>query len=323
MKDGFGRDITYLRLSLTGRCNFRCKYCLPEEGIEKLPRKEILSFEEIVNLVRAAAELGINKVRFTGGEPLTRKDLPGLVRMVNEINGIDDLSLTTNGSLLSGVAEELSQAGLNRVNISIDAMDQEIFAEITRGGELSSVLDGIEAAKKAELNPVKLNTVIMKEVNESEIDPLMNYASEESLVLRFIELMPMGEAAGGTIDATPLKEVKREVEKNWNLEEISGLQGNGPAEYFKAIRENISVKVGFIFPLSKSFCEGCNRIRITSRGKVRPCLARDEEYDLNIEEETSMDLVTSRLRKIIKQKPYGHKWEKQDATAGEMSKIGG
>lgn len=323
MKDGFGREITYLRLSLTGRCNFRCKYCLPKEGIEKLSRKEILSFEEIVNLVRAASELGISKVRFTGGEPLTRKDLPHLVEMIDEIEGIDELSLTTNGSLLSGVADDLSQAGLDRVNISIDAMDPEIFAEITRGGELSSVLAGIEAAKGAELDPVKLNTVIMKGVNESEIGPLMEFAAAEDLVLRFIELMPMGEASGGAIEPMPLEEVKENIEMEWSLEEISGLRGNGPAEYYRASRENTSGKIGFIFPLSRSFCDGCNRIRITSRGRVRPCLARDEEYDLNINEETTVDVITSRLRKIIENKPHGHQWERQESTAGEMSEIGG
>lgn len=323
MKDDFGRNINYLRLSLTGRCNFRCKYCLPEEGIEKLPRKEILSFEEIVNLVRAASELGINKVRFTGGEPLTRKDLPSLVEMVDEIEGIDELSLTTNGSSLSGVAEDLSQAGLDRVNISVDAVDSEVFAEITRGGELSSVLAGIEAAKKAELNPVKLNTVIIKGVNESEIGPLMEFAAAEDLVLRFIELMPMGEAAGGAVESKPLNEVKEEIESEWSLKETSGLPGNGPAEYYRVSRGDLTGKVGFIFPLSKSFCDGCNRIRITSRGKVRPCLARDEEFDLGIDEGTSVDEIASRLRKIIENKPYGHKWDKQEETAGEMSEIGG
>ena len=323
MKDRHGRDITYLRLSLTGRCNFRCKYCLPEEGIEKLPRKEILSFEEIVNLVRAAAELGINKVRFTGGEPLTRKDLPGLVKMVSQIEGINDLSLTTNGSMLSEVAEELSRSGLDRVNISIDAVDPEIFSEITRGGELGSVLAGIEAAKKAELDPVKLNTVIMKGVNESEIGPLMEFAATEDLVLRFIELMPMGEAAGGAIEPEPLNEVKKEVEREWSLEEVSGLPGNGPAEYYRASRGDLSGRVGFIFPLSKSFCDGCNRIRITSRGKVRPCLARDEEYDLEIEETTTVDEIRERLASVIEKKPYGHEWENRDKTTGEMSEIGG
>ena len=323
MKDGFGRDITYLRLSLTGRCNFRCKYCLPEDGIEKLPRKEILSFEEIVNLVKAAAGLGINKVRFTGGEPLTRKNLPGLIEMIDNIEGIDEISLTTNGSMLSGVAEELSLAGLDRVNVSMDALDPEIFAEITRGGELSSVLAGIKAAESAGLDPVKLNTVIMKGVNESEITPLMTYAATEDLVLRFIELMPMGEAAGGSIAPTPLSKVKKEIEKEWSLEEISSLRGNGPADYYRAVKENNSGTVGFIFPLSRSFCDDCNRIRITARGRVRPCLARDEEYDLNITEDTSVDVITSRLRKIIKEKPYGHRWEDQEATVGEMSEIGG
>ncbi|MFB6291032.1 MAG: GTP 3',8-cyclase MoaA [Candidatus Bipolaricaulia bacterium] len=323
MKDGLGRKVNYLRLSLTGRCNFRCKYCLPEEGIEKLPRKEILSFEEIVNLVGAASELGINKVRFTGGEPLTRKDLPGLVEMVSGIEGIDELSLTTNGSSLSGVADDLSKAGLDRVNVSIDAIDPEVFAEITRGGELSSVLAGIKAAKRAGLDPVKLNTVIMKGVNESQIGPLVEFAAAEDLVLRFIELMPMGEAAGEAIESMPLSEMEREIKKEWSLEEISGPRGNGPADYYRYSRGNTSGKVGFIFPLSRSFCNGCNRIRITSRGKVRPCLARDEEYDLNIKEDTSVDVITSRLRKIIEEKPYGHRWEKQEATDGEMSEIGG
>lgn len=323
MEDRFGRDITYLRFSLTDRCNFRCKYCMPDEGIEKLAREEILSFEEIETLVRGAERLGINKVRFTGGEPLTRRDLPRLVGMIDEIQGIDEISLTTNGSLLSDVADELSRNGLDRVNVSLDAVDPEVFSEITRGGDLNSVLAGIDAAENAGLRPVKLNAVIMKGINESEIDPLVEYATGKGLVLRFIELMPMGEAAGGMIEPMPLDEVKKAIEEKWDLEGVTEVRGNGPAEYYRVTRGDTSGEIGFIFPLSDSFCNGCNRIRVTSRGRVRPCLARDEEYDLNITKDTSVDVITSRLRKIIKEKPYGHRWEDQEASAGEMSEIGG
>lgn len=323
MEDSCGREINYLRLSLTDRCDFRCRYCMPEDGIKKLPQDEILSYEEIVKLVRAATQLGIKKVRLTGGEPLTRKNLPGLVRMINEIEGIEDLSMTTNASRLSEFAEELAEAGLDRVNISLDSMDPETFSEITRGGDLYSVLSGIKSANNAGLNPVKLNSVIMKKVNESEILPLIEFAVREDIVLRFIELMPMGEAASGTLEPLPLNQVKRIVKEKWALEKVFGPEGNGPAEYYRATREEAAGTVGFIFPLSQTFCENCNRIRVTAQGNIRPCLARDEEYKLSIDEDTSIRGLAEQLSSIIRKKPYGHRWEEERETTGEMSEIGG
>lgn len=323
MKDGYGREISYLRLSVTDRCNFRCQYCMPEAGIEKISHDEILTFEEIVRLIRAAANLGIEKIRLTGGEPLARSDLPRLVEMIDEISGIKDLSMTTNGSRLGELAGKLASAGLDRVNISLDSVHPETFSEITRCGDLDQVLAGINAAKEAGLEPVKLNTVIMKGLNEAEITDLVEFAVREDLVLRFIELMPMGEASDRAIEPLPLGEVREAVEEDWGLKRVTGPKGNGPARYFRVKRDGLEGEIGFIFPISKSFCSGCNRLRVTAQGTVRPCLARDEEYGLEIEDDTTVSELEDRLSEIIKEKPYGHQWEEERKTAGEMSEIGG
>jgi cyclic pyranopterin phosphate synthase len=323
MKDSFGREINYLRLSVTDRCNFRCQYCMPEEGIEKVSHDDILTYEEILKLIKAAANLGIDKVRLTGGEPLTRKDLPKLIKMISGVEGIQDLSMTTNGSRLGKFADDLAESGLDRVNISLDSVDPELFEKITRGGNLDSVLSGIEAAQDAGLDPVKLNTVIMKGVNDSEVNSLVEYAVSQDVVLRFIELMPMGEAADIAVDPAQLEDVRRVVEREWELERVSGPKGNGPAEYYSVEKGNKSGRIGFIFPISHNFCDGCNRIRITSRGNVRPCLARDEQYELNIEKSTTTNSLQDQLREIIEKKPHGHRWEDEKETSGEMSEIGG
>jgi cyclic pyranopterin phosphate synthase len=323
MKDSFGREINYLRLSVTDRCNFRCQYCMPEEGIEKVSHDDILTYEEILKLIKAAANLGIDKVRLTGGEPLTRKDLPKLIKMISGVEGIQDLSMTTNGSRLGKFADDLAESGLDRVNISLDSVDPELFEKITQGGNLDSVLSGIEAAQDAGLDPVKLNTVIMKGVNDSEVNSLVEYAVSQDVVLRFIELMPMGEAADIAVDPAQLEDVRRVVESEWKLEKVSGPKGNGPAEYYSVEKGNKSGRIGFIFPISHNFCDGCNRIRITSRGNVRPCLARDEQYELNIEKSTTTNSLQDQLREIIEKKPHGHRWEDEKETSGEMSEIGG
>lgn len=323
VKDSYGREINYLRISLTDRCNYRCKYCMPEEGINKIPHDEIISYEDIVKVVRAASELGIEKIRFTGGEPLTRKDLPTLVEMIGDIEGITELTMTTNGSLLDDLAVDLSRAGLDRVNVSLDAVDPGVFADITRVGNLQDVIDGIEAAKRAGLSPVKLNTVVVKELNELEILPLIDFSVKNGLVLRFIELMPMGEAATGDLEGLPLNEIKEIVERKWNLAPVDGPRGNGPATYYRARNQEREGTLGFIFAMSDRFCEDCNRLRLTSRGTVRPCLARDEEYDLGVDKDTSQSKITDRLAEIIRKKPYQHQWGRDSVTTGEMSEIGG
>ena len=323
MKDSYGREINYLRLSITDRCNFRCRYCMPEEGIEKSPHEEVLSFEEIAKLVSAAASLGVSKVRLTGGEPTTRVELPELVRMLDEIDGIEEISMTTNGSSLAERAEELARAGLARVNVSLDAIDPEKFRKITRGGEVGPVLEGIRAAKEAGLTPVKLNAVVIKGVNDTEILPLVEYAVESGVVLRFIELMPMGEVAEEDMELVPLKEVRRTIEGEWDLEADSGPKGSGPASYYRVRQDNASGTIGLIFPISKSFCSGCNRFRVTSKGSVRPCLARDEQYELDFTSSTPVKELSEQLARIMKKKPRGHQWEEEEATCGEMSEIGG
>lgn len=322
MRDSYSREINYLRLSITDRCNFRCKYCMPEQGITKIPHDKIISYEHIVRLVQAASEIGINKIRLTGGEPLTRKDLPKLVKKIDGIDGIDDLSLTTNGSLLEGLSNELASSGLDRVNVSLDAIDPDKFTEITRRCDVEKVLSGISAATEAGLTPVKINTVIVKGMNESEILPLVDFAVANELPVRFIELMPMGEAAKRSLESLSLKEVTEIIKRKWDLSKTDGPHGNGPATYYRVRNGEREGMVGFIFPLSKNFCDGCNRIRMTSRGTIRPCLARDEEYTLDIDN-TSIEELSTRLAEIIKRKPYEHKWDTKSITAGEMSKIGG
>lgn len=323
MEDNYGREINYLRLSITDRCNFRCLYCMPKEGIKKLPKNEILSFESMVKLVKAAVKLGFKNVRFTGGEPLIRRDMPKLIGAVNDIDGIKDLSMTTNGSLLSGLAKELKLSGLDRINISLDALTPDKFREITRGGDLHSVLSGIQAAKSVGLNPIKLNAVVIKDVNESEVLPLVDFAVEEGLILRFIELMPMGEAAKSSLKRVDLDKIKKLIKKRWKLVRTSGPKGNGPASYYHVARKGKNGMLGFIFPISKNFCDSCNKIRVTSQGKVRPCLACDKEYELEINKRTSINSLSSQLAEIIKRKPYGHQWDVISSTKGEMSKIGG
>jgi len=322
VKDSYGREINYLRLSVTDRCNFRCKYCMPDKGINKLPHDQIVSYESIMKVVKAASRIGIDRVRFTGGEPLTRKGLPELVQMVDGVDGIDELTLTTNGSLLEELADDLARAGLDRVNVSLDAIDANTFTEITRRGDVEKVLRGINASKRAGLTPVKINAVIVKGMNESEILPLIDFVAANDLTIRFIELMPMGEAARGSLEGLPLEEVMSIVEKRWQLVKFDGPIGNGPASYYRAVNGESKATVGFIFPISKRFCEGCNRIRMTSRGSIRPCLARDEEYPLNIDHST-VERLSTRLARIIKRKPYEHEWEAKSVTAGEMSDIGG
>ncbi|MBS3812777.1 GTP 3',8-cyclase MoaA [Candidatus Bipolaricaulota bacterium] len=323
MEDSYGREINYMRLSITDRCNFRCQYCMPEEGVRKIPHEEIISFENIVKLVRAGSNLGIEKIRLTGGEPLTRTGVPSLVRMIHDVDGIDEISMTTNGARLSDLAPDLARSGLDRVNVSLDAVDPGVFSKITRLGNIEDVVEGIREAKRAGLSPVKLNAVIVRGLNESEILPLIDFAVDNRLTLRFIELMPMGEAAGDSLEGVPIDGVMETVKRQWTLSPFDGPKGNGPATYYRVKDGEREGTIGFIFPMSKRFCRGCNRIRMTSRGTIRPCLARDKEYPLDISDETSVSEIEGRLAEIIRKKPYEHEWEENRSTSGEMSEIGG
>ena len=272
--DSFGRGINYLRISVTDRCNLRCIYCMPPEGVVAVPHSEILSYEEICAVAGAAAVLGVSRVRITGGEPLVRADLPRLVGMLAQIGGIEDVSLTTNGTLLRKYAGELQRAGLRRVNISLDTLKRERFREITRCGELKDALDGIEAAMNADLQPVKINMVVMRGINDDEVMDFARKTYREGWNVRFIEVMPFAGVAG----FVPAAELKQRISTLGRLEPSSAISGSGPAECYRLPRALGTI--GFISPLSEPFCSRCNRIRLTSLGQLCPCLVSDEGVDL-------------------------------------------
>ena len=291
MKDHLGRTIEYLRISLTDRCNYRCIYCMPEEGVVSLPHDEILRIEEIAHLVRIAAGMGIKSVRLTGGEPLVRKGVVDLVRDVANTPGIENVSLTTNGVLLPRMADDLKRAGLSRVNISLDTLDEDQFAYITRRGHLHETLDGIEAALKAGFDPVKINAVTVRSLNQDFL-AFARLSVDRPLHVRFIEYMPVGDSAGATgcgwgpQDVVPNEEVLESINaaaREAGLPELVPAGddkplGWGPARYWEF--PGAKGTVGFISAMSNHFCAQCNRVRLTADGKLRPCLFSDTELDV-------------------------------------------
>ncbi len=279
LSDSFQRPINYLRISVTDRCNLRCIYCLPPGGVRLMSHEDILTYEEIYTVAQAAAELGINKIRLTGGEPLVRSGLPELIQMLAQIDGIDDISLTTNGTLLSRYAAELKQAGLRRVNVSLDTLKQDKFEFITRRGDnLGEVLKGIEVARSVGLNPVKLNTVVMSGINDDELLDFAAKTTAEEWHVRFIELMPLAGKGSTAPRFVSASEMRQRLELLGELEPCLPSIGNGPAKYFRFPQAKGSI--GFITPISEHFCFHCNRLRLTADGKLRPCLLADDEIDL-------------------------------------------
>ena len=314
--DSFGRHIYYLRISVTDRCNLRCIYCMPPEGISWIPHSEILSYEEISTIVQMTAELGFNKIRLTGGEPLVRKGLPGLIGMLSQIKGIDEISLTTNGTLLKNHAFELKEAGLERVNISLDTLNAERYRHITRLGNLNDVLDGIEAARNAGLSP-KINAVVMRGINDDEV---LDFArlTYQGWNVRFIELMPFTRTA----EFVPAKELRQHIELLGSLEPYSTI-GNGPAECYH-LRGAQGV-IGFITPVSKPVCSYCNRMRLTSDGQFRSCLLSDEGIDLKnpLRNHVSPQKLKQLILKAVASKPEKHHLLNGVYPKQKMSQIGG
>ena len=320
--DSFGRRINYLRISVTDRCNLRCIYCIPPEGVPQMPHSEILSYEEIRAVVQAAAELGINKIRLTGGEPLVRVDFPQFVKMLSQVKGIEELSLTTNGVLLKKCALELKQGGLTRINVSLDTLKPDKFRYITRLGKLEDVLDGIEAAKLAGLNPVKINTVVMRGINDDEIVDLARMTYEDGWHVRFIELMPFK----GVAEFVPSSELHRKIGLLGKLEPCTPVAGNGPALYYRL--EGAKGTIGFISPLSEaSFCSRCNRIRLTPDGKLRLCLLGEDEIDLKgpLRDNASIEELKRLIVKAVASKPGHHHLRRGNnrPVNRRMSQIGG
>ncbi|WP_297056467.1 GTP 3',8-cyclase MoaA [Thermosulfurimonas sp.] len=274
--DSHGRRITYLRVSVTDRCNLRCLYC-SRHRFQWLPPEEILTYEEIARVVRVAVELGVERVRLTGGEPLLRRGLPGLIRMLADIEGLRDLSLTTNGVLLSDLASELKAAGLARVNVSLDTLDPEKFKRITGMDALARVLAGVEAALARGLTPVKINTVVVRGLNEEEVPEMARLTLSEPLHLRFIEFMPIGEGNEWEDRFVGLEEVMERVREVGDLLPAE-VEGGGPARIFRL--PGARGTIGFIAAISRHFCAACNRLRLTPEGRLRLCLFSDREFDL-------------------------------------------
>lgn len=323
MRDRWGRTIDYLRISVTDRCNLRCVYCMPAEGVPYKAHSEILSYEEIVRLVSVSAKLGIKHIRLTGGEPLVRTGIVQLIRELKKIPGIDDISLTTNGTLLAPMAKELQTAGLNRVNISLDTLQPECFATITRTGSLDAALEGIKAALAAGFDPVKINTVALAGVNDDEMADLAALTLKYPLHVRFIEVMPLGaDVAWAKNHVLPLAEVKARAESVGRLAPAT-VTGAGPAQVFR-YATGVGT-VGFIGALSHGFCHRCNRLRLTADGRLKPCLASDKEIDVKQvlrrgADEKELKALFSRALAL---KPSHHKLQQHKEHERIMCQIGG
>lgn len=322
--DSFGRVFKTLRLSVTDRCDMRCRYCMPKEGVAWLPKSEVLSFEEMERLVRVFAGLGIRRLRLTGGEPLLRQDLPVLVRRLAAIPGLEDLSLTTNGSRLAGLASELKKAGLKRVTVSLDSLDEGRFKAITRGGDLNAVWQGILRADWEGLCPIKLNCVVMEE-NAADLIPLAALTLERRWEVRFIEAMPISSSLGwGVRPGLRLEEMKARLEAQFGALTAVATEANAPARRFR-LRGALG-KVGFIASVSEAFCAACDRLRLSATGRLQLCLAHPDGLELKpLLRGGASDAVLERaITEAVFLKPAGHEFYKAAPAEGlAMSRIGG
>ncbi|MGQ0644758.1 MAG: GTP 3',8-cyclase MoaA [Elusimicrobiota bacterium] len=305
--DGFGRKIDYLRLSVTDRCNLRCVYCLPEFYQGQSPPAEVLTDGEVVRLAEIFSGLGFSKIRITGGEPLVRPGLPELIRGIAGVPGVSDIALSTNGTLLPALAEDLARSGLKRVNVSLDSLRPDRFAAITRRGKLASVLEGVEAALAAGLSPVKINVVVVRGMNEDEIPDFVRLARDRPLHVRFIELMPMGETGFFTPERrVPLEEILERAGGLQPLPPVDWPRGHGPARYYR--QEGARGTVGVISALSCGFCSSCNRVRLSARGSLVPCLDGAEGADLRtpLRAGAGPDALKEMILQVIRKKPERH-----------------
>jgi cyclic pyranopterin phosphate synthase len=325
--DGWGRRIGSVRISVTDKCNFRCTYCMPAEGLEWLRRDEILTFEEITRLTRILAALGVGEVRLTGGEPLVRRDLPLLVDMLARIPGVEDLSLTTNGILLDRLAEPLVAAGLRRLNVSLDTLDHVRFAEITRRDALDQVLRGLEAAERhPELRPIKVNCVAIKGFTETEVPALADLARRKPYVVRFIEFMPLdADRAWSADQVLSGGEIRSLIEERYGpLVELPAKPSSTARRFAFA---DGSGELGFVNPVSEPFCSSCDRIRLTADGQLRTCLFSRREWDLKtpLRDGRSDDEIAELLRFAVRHKELKHRVNEPGfvRASRSMSQIGG
>lgn len=323
--DAYGRAMTYLRISLTDRCNFRCLYCMPAIGMKFQPKSEHLTDDELLRLVGLFEKTGVTKIRLTGGEPTIRPGLVELVRGIKSFPGIEEVSMTTNALLLGRMADDLARAGLDRVNVSIDTLDPERFKMMTRGGRFDLVWQGIEAAEAAGIRPIKLNTVVVKDQNEDEVVDMAALTLERPWQVRFLEIMPM-EGVGDVHDEglVTSEETQARLEAHFGPLQPLDVNPADPARGWKI--PGAAGTIGFISPVSEPFCETCNRVRLTADGKLRLCLLRPDEGDLRdvMRAGASDDELEHAIRSAIWRKPWGHGLaDGERATVRGMSQIGG
>ena len=326
--DPFNRNITYLRISVTDHCNYRCHYCRDENHLTDTVRNEILSYEEITKIVRLFSQLGVSKIRLTGGEPLLRKDILNLATMLGEIPAINDIPLSSNAHLLAPIANQLKIAGVNRVNISIDSLDKERFKKITRGGDLDKVIQGIDAAIASGMYPIKLNMVVMRGVNNDEIESMLDFAIGRKISIRFIETMPIGTAGIDALghhysEADILKRIYAHLPNR--LVAIKSSQTAGPAKAY--LIESTDSSVGTISAVSNNFCSSCNRIRLTAKGRLTSCLGQKNSVSLRdaLRSGMSEDDIKTMIIKTINNKPERHEFDRNidNINNAQMVEIGG
>jgi cyclic pyranopterin phosphate synthase len=326
LRDTWDREIKSVRVSVTDKCNFRCKYCMPAEGLEWLTRDELLTFEEMTRLVSIFAAMGVNEVRLTGGEPLARRDLPRLVSMLAPIPGVEDLSLTTNGVLLDRYAGPLVEAGLRRVNVSLDSLSHVRFAEITRRDALDRVLTGLAAAEAyPELSPIKVNCVAIRGFTEEEVPAFAELARRKPYVVRFIEFMPLdADQAWKGDDVLTGGEIRALIEEHWPLEEIPA-KASSTARRFRFA--DGAGEIGFVNPVSEPFCSSCDRVRLTADGQLRTCLFSRREWDLKtpLRDGATDDELAAHIRWAVQHKELKHRINEPGfvRASRSMSQIGG
>jgi len=322
--DNFGRRINYLRLSVTDRCNLRCVYCMPEQGVEKLSHAQVLSYEDLLRVASETVAAGIEKIRVTGGEPLVRKGILPFLERLAALPGLKELVLTTNGLLLPEMAEGLRAAGVQRLNISLDSLNPETFASITRGGDVARVLAGLEAAERAGFPPHKINMVVMRGVNDGEILDFVKLTLERPYTVRFIEYMPTCGDGEWRELCVPGGEIMARIAESFPVEEIDGSERSGPARNFRVAGAPGSL--GIITAMTGHFCDGCNRLRVTASGFVKGCLFSGSEVDLRPVLAGGDDLaLRQEIRRIVEAKPGRHQLTAEGAEPAPfaMSRVGG
>jgi len=322
--DPWQRRIEYVRLSVTDRCDLRCRYCLPQGFQDFEEPDHWLSFDEIERVMRAFTELGVRRIRLTGGEPLSRGRLPELAQRLTRLPGLEDLSLSTNATRLRKYAVALKAAGVRRLNVSLDSLDAQRFAEITGGGELHKVLDGLAAAKEAGFAPIKINMVVMKGVNDDEVETIVDYCIEQDFTLRFIETMPVGDTGRSSSQHyLDLREVRQRLERKYTLLPAT-MAGGGPARYVRVAGTDL--RIGFITPISQHFCETCNRVRLTVDGTIYTCLGQDDKLELRplLRAGADQEQLRAAIREAIARKPERHEFTTQpEKVIRFMSYTGG